>query len=158
MDDRNRNPSQQHQSPPALRGWCAVAQPMVRSVSISLARRRHGLGSWDSEDLEQELWLELFVRHSGRDRADNDRCFGGRDVRHCRDEVCSQLRRGRADRADSDAVIPILAGEGTSPVRAIAPRAAASADGQRVRWMGQRQRARFAAPPGSIARSEVDPS
>ena len=73
-------------------GWCAVAEPIVRSVSFRLGRR-YWLQPCDRQDLEQELWLELLMRHGGRDRADHFRRLDGQDARHSRAAVHSQLCR-----------------------------------------------------------------
>lgn len=74
-----------------LPGWCAVAEPIVRSVSFQFARR-YWLQPCQRQDLEQQLWLELLVRHGGRDRADDCQRLGGQDVRSCRAVVHVQLR------------------------------------------------------------------
>ena len=49
---------------------CALATPLVRSEAWRMAVRL-GLRLHDRQDLEQELWLELLVRHAGRDRDDS---------------------------------------------------------------------------------------
>lgn len=75
-----------------LSGWCAIAAPIVRSVSFRLGRR-FWLQPSDRQDLEQELWLELLVRHGGRDRADRFRRLNGQDAKSSRAAIHSQLRR-----------------------------------------------------------------
>lgn len=94
MDDMNDPHSAirpRGEAKPPLPGWCAVAEPIVRSVSFDLARH-YWLQPCDRQDLEQELWLELLVRHGGRDRADDYRMFANCDIRACRQAVWSQLR------------------------------------------------------------------
>lgn len=75
-----------------LPGWSAIAAPIVRSVSFRLGRR-FWLQPCDCQDLQQELWLELLVRHGGRDRTDHFRRLGGQDARTSRAAIHSQLRR-----------------------------------------------------------------
>jgi hypothetical protein len=75
----------------ALPGWCALAEPIVRSISFRLGYR-YWLQPCHRQDLEQQIWLELLVRHGGRDSADDCQRLDGRDVRSCRDVVRAQLR------------------------------------------------------------------
>ena len=75
-----------------LPGWCAVAAPIVRSVGFRLGRR-YWLQPCDCQDLQQELWLELLVRHGGRDRADHFRRLNGQEAKSSRAAIHSQLRR-----------------------------------------------------------------
>lgn len=49
---------------------CALATPLVRREAWRMAARL-GLRFHDRQDVEQELWLELLVRHAGRDRDDS---------------------------------------------------------------------------------------
>jgi len=74
----------------ALPGWCAIAQPIVRSVSFHVGRR-YWLQPCERQDLEQELWLELLVRHGGTDRVDDFRSLSGKDARQHRAAVWLQL-------------------------------------------------------------------
>ncbi len=91
MDEGSASNQRLHKCPPSLKGWCALAWPIIRSISHKLALH-HGLGPWERQDLEQELWLELLVRHGGRDRVDNYRSLGGREVRDHRDAARLLLR------------------------------------------------------------------
>ena len=75
-----------------LPGWCVIAAPIVRSVSFRLGRR-YWLQPCDCQDLQQELWLELLVRHGGRDRADHFRRLNGQEAKSSRAAIHSQLRR-----------------------------------------------------------------
>lgn len=75
-----------------LPGWCALAEPIVRSISFRLARR-FWLQPADRQDLEQELWLELLVRHGGRDRVNDFHSMGGQDAQRHREAIASQLHR-----------------------------------------------------------------
>ena len=74
-----------------LPGWCAIAAPLIRSIGYRLGRR-YWLQVCERQDLEQELWLELLVRHGGRDRADHFRLLDGQDARHSRAAVHRHLR------------------------------------------------------------------
>lgn len=75
-----------------LPGWCALAKPFVRSISFRLARH-YRLQPADRQDLEQELWLELLVRHCGKDRANEFQSLDSRHVQRHRAAIASQLRR-----------------------------------------------------------------
>lgn len=75
-----------------LSGWCAIAAPIVRSVSFRLGHR-FWLQPCDCQDLQQELWLVLLVRHGGRDRADHYRRLNGQEAKSSRAAIHSQLRR-----------------------------------------------------------------
>lgn len=70
-----------------------LAMPIVRSTAwrmgVSLGLRFH-----DRQDLEQQIWLELLVRHAGRDK--DDRIPGFLDECHWRQQrstARSQLQR-----------------------------------------------------------------
>lgn len=98
MDEASDFPNQRQltgkpsqKSRDVLPGWCALAEPIVRSISFQFARC-YWLQPCQRQDLEQQLWLELLVRHGGRDRADDCQRLGGQDVRRCRDAVGAQLR------------------------------------------------------------------
>lgn len=72
---------------------CVLATPLVRSQASRMTARL-GLRFDDRQDLEQELWLELLVRHAGRDRDDRVPGFlSQRDWPECRAAAWVQLQR-----------------------------------------------------------------
>ena len=89
MDDARSSSCKPRPEP--LPGWWAMARPIVRSISFRLGHR-HRLQSCDRNDLEQELWLQLLVRHGGRQRGDHHPALSHPDALSHYEAMRSQLR------------------------------------------------------------------